>query len=113
MNLFPVKLDLKPLVDAWGNVVRFVLWQGLRYVYGGSSSIPDRTGEPSNMPDDGLEDIDVFFLHGFNVSEADARNWSRQVFKRLWLSGSRARFHGFSWYGDYVWLSLAKHVPSA
>ena len=26
MNLFPVKLDLKPLVDAWGNGVRFVLW---------------------------------------------------------------------------------------
>ncbi|MBQ3343566.1 MAG: alpha/beta hydrolase, partial [Kiritimatiellae bacterium] len=76
-------------------------WRGLRYVCGGSSSIPDRTGEPWNMPDAETCDVDVFFLHGFNVSEADARNWSRQVFKRLWLSGSRARFHGFSWYGDY------------
>lgn len=33
--------------------------------------------------------------------DCDARNWSRQMFKRLWLSGSRARFHGIAWYGDY------------
>ena len=26
VNLFPVKLDLKPFEDAWGNGARFVLW---------------------------------------------------------------------------------------
>ena len=77
-------------------------WRGLRQVCGGASAIPDRTGEPWHMTDAEATDVDVFFLHGFNVSESDARNWSRQVFKRLWLSGSRARFHGFSWYGDYT-----------
>ncbi|MBQ3342360.1 MAG: alpha/beta hydrolase, partial [Kiritimatiellae bacterium] len=83
------------------SVDRMYRWRGLRQVCGGSSSIPDRTGEPWHMTDADAADVDVFFLHGFNVSESDARNWSRQVFKRLWLSGSRARFHGFSWYGDY------------
>ena len=76
-------------------------WRGLRNVCGGSVTIPDRTGEPSNLPDTEMDCGDLFFVHGFNVSEAAARNWSRQVFKRLWLSGSRARFHGVAWYGDY------------
>ena len=78
-------------------------WRNLRPVCNGSYADWDAIGVPSNMPDGETNGKDVFFLHGFNVSEVDARNWANQVFKRLWLSGLRARFHGIAWYGDYNW----------
>lgn len=76
-------------------------WKNLRGVCGADFDFGDRTCEPGNLPDLETDDEDVFFVHGFNVSEVAARNWSRQVFKRLWLAGFRARFHGVTWYGDY------------
>lgn len=56
----------------------------------------------SNQPSE-TKDLDVFFLHGFNVSEDDARAWGAEVFKRLWQSGSNAKFHILPWHGDYSW----------
>ena len=82
-------------------------WNNLRLNCGGSYTDLDSTGVPSNLPDSETNGKDVFFIHGFNVSEADARNWANQVFKRLWLSGMRARFHGIAWYGDYNWIGSA------
>ncbi|MDD4017430.1 MAG: hypothetical protein PHV28_05745, partial [Kiritimatiellae bacterium] len=40
------------------------------------------------------------FLHGFNVTPEEARMWHSEMFKRLWQSGSDARFHGVTWRGD-------------
>ena len=85
--------------------------KNLRHVCDGASSLGYWTGEPPNMPDSETNGKDLFFVHGFNVSEEAARNWSRQVFKRLWLSGSRARFHGISWYGDYNLAGSAFNGP--
>ena len=48
-------------------------------------------------------DRDIFFLHGFRVSELDTHAWGSEVFKRLWQSGSNARFHMLTWAGDYGW----------
>ena len=45
----------------------------------------------------------MFFTHGFNVSEPDARKWGRILFKRLWLSGFNARLHMLTWEGNYNW----------
>jgi hypothetical protein len=42
----------------------------------------------------------VFFIHGFNVSEEQAREWSSEMFKRLHQSGMNAQFHTLSWNGD-------------
>ena len=84
-----------------GSVDNMFRRKNLRHVCDGASSLDYWTGEPPNMPDSETNGKDLFFVHGFNVSEEAARNWSRQVFKRLWLSGSRARFHGITWYGDY------------
>jgi len=42
----------------------------------------------------------VVFLHGFNVNADEARGWHAEMFKRLWQSGSNARFHGVTWKGD-------------
>jgi len=43
----------------------------------------------------------VIFLHGFNVRENVTRGAHSEMFKRLWQSGSNARFHGVTWRGDY------------
>ena len=76
-------------------------WNNLRYVCGGSGGESSSVDEPWNFPDEETNGKDVFFLHGFNVSADSARNWANQMFKRLRLSGSKARFHGIAWYGDY------------
>ena len=57
---------------------------------------------PGNLMEN-PKDRDVFFTHGFNVSENDARAWGSEVFKRLWQSGSDARFHMVAWTGNYHW----------
>lgn len=57
---------------------------------------------PANQLD-ATKDLDVFFLHGFNVTAEDARAWGSEVFKRLCHSGSNARFHILPWRGDYSW----------
>ena len=44
--------------------------------------------------------VNVFFLHGFNVSAEDSRVWNAEMFKRLYQSGSQARFVGMTWDGD-------------
>ena len=57
-------------------------------------------GSCLGWPDEELSDGYVFFLHGFFVSEANARAWNRAMFKRLWWAGSRARYCGVTWNGD-------------
>ncbi len=57
---------------------------------------------PGNLMDN-PKDRDVFFTHGFNVSAEEARAWGSEVFKRLWQSGSDARFHMVAWPGNYHW----------
>ncbi len=44
--------------------------------------------------------VDVFLLHGFGVLEPRARGWGAETFKRLWQSGSNARFWMVTWNGD-------------
>jgi len=42
---------------------------------------------------------DFIHVHGYNVNGQDARGEHTEVFKRLYWSGSRARFWGVTWYG--------------
>ena len=39
------------------------------------------------------------FLHGYNVNGQEARGWQSEMFKRMFWSGSRAKFWGVTWYG--------------
>ena len=41
------------------------------------------------------------FLHGYNVNGQQARGWHSEMFKRMFWSGSNARFWGVTWYGWY------------
>ncbi|HBA84461.1 MAG TPA: hypothetical protein DCZ95_10240, partial [Verrucomicrobia bacterium] len=65
-----------------------------------SGGPPTSTGEPANNPDYLNTRKNVFFLHGFNVTAEGSRGWNAEMFKKLYQSGSRARFWGMTWDGD-------------
>lgn len=75
---------------------------------GGPSPFPDevdRLADPANFPDNECTgDIsgkgkNFVFVHGYNVNAQQARGWNAEVFKRMYWSGSRAKFWGVTWYG--------------
>lgn len=43
------------------------------------------------------EKANVFFIHGANVSEQDARAWAAEMFKRLWQAGANMEVHPIAW----------------
>jgi len=61
---------------------------------------PTDTGNPKGLPDAEMGENWVVFLHGYNVGGQRARGWQAEVFKRLYVMGSRARFVGVTWYGN-------------
>lgn len=46
------------------------------------------------------EKANVFFIHGANVSEQDARAWASEMFKRLWQAGANMEFYPIAWESD-------------
>ena len=61
---------------------------------------PASTGDASGWPDADRDDANFYFVHGYNVSEREAREWGRAFFKRMWWAGLNARFHVVSWHGN-------------
>lgn len=65
----------------------------------------DRLDDRLNCPDVACLGADpqnlknFVFLHGYNVNGQEARGWQSEMFKRMFWSGSRARFWGVTWYG--------------
>lgn len=74
--------------------------KNLRRVLNQQDGPDDRLGEPVNFPDNEFLDKNFVFMHGFNVDAEAARGWHSEIFKRMFWSGSKARFYGVSWYGD-------------
>jgi len=62
--------------------------------------VPSFPGEPRYKDKYCTAKTDVFFIHGFKVSEESAKGWHSEFFKRLHQSGSNARFFGVTWKGD-------------
>ncbi len=60
----------------------------------------DIPGSPSNWPDADRNDKHFVFVHGYNVSGDQSRGWGAEMFKRLYWSGSNARFSNFAWWGN-------------
>ena len=56
--------------------------------------------EPVNLPDEVTDNANIFFLHGFRVTQNEARGWNSEMFKRLWQSASNSRYWGVTWNGD-------------
>lgn len=61
---------------------------------------PERRDDPGDAWPDELTNGKYFvFVHGYNVDGLRARGWQSEVFKRLHVLGSRARFVGVTWHG--------------
>jgi hypothetical protein len=73
--------------------------KNLRDVADGDSTVADRD-EASNYPDSLCSSKWLVFVHGFIVSEQNARGWHSEMFKRFYWSGSRAKFCAVTWYGN-------------
>lgn len=58
------------------------------------------TGEPTNNPDSLSNGKNVVFIHGFNETPDSALGNISETFKRLYWSGSQAKFTGVEWFGD-------------
>lgn len=87
-------------------VEKMYRWVNLRPGQQGDS----RTGEPKNNPDIPTSaNKNVIFLHGFNANVEGARMWNAEIFKRLYQSGSRAKFWGMTWEGDIGLISELKY----
>ena len=72
------------------------------------SVAPDWTGspqhlhthsEPPNYPDSLTNNKAFIFTHGYNNNLRVARGGLAEMFKRLFWSGSNARYYGVCWYG--------------
>ena len=46
------------------------------------------------------EKTSVFFIHGANVSEQDARVWAAVMFKGLYQAGANMEFYPVAWQSD-------------
>jgi hypothetical protein len=59
---------------------------------------PDRLTDSDvpNEPD--TTDKNFVFVHGYNVNASDARGWEAEIFKRMYWSGSHAKFYGVTWF---------------
>lgn len=55
---------------------------------------------PANLPDAETNGKHLFFIHGYNVSEENAKGWSINIFKKLYRAGSRTAFTAVYWNGD-------------
>jgi hypothetical protein len=86
--------------------------KNLRSVAGGSGGESDRLGEPPNYPDSLTINKHFVFIHGYNVDGNAAHASQCEVFKRMYWSGSKAKFHGISWRGDQTQFPLIEMTPN-
>jgi len=86
--------------------------KNLRSVAGGSGGEGDRLGEPSNYPDSLTINKHFVFIHGYNVSGNAAHASQCEIFKRMYWSGSKAKYHGISWFGNDTQIPLIQTTPN-
>ena len=71
----------------------------IRPTFNNSIGFPDRlvNADISNEPE--TNEKNFVFLHGYSVNPVQARGSFAETFKRMYWSGSRAKFYGISWKG--------------
>ena len=81
----------------WHNIRGFADKSGVTVV--GAESF-QALPSPVGWPDDERDDANFYFVHGYNVSEQEARDWGQAFFKRMWWAGMNAKFHIVTWFGN-------------
>jgi hypothetical protein len=77
----------RPSVDAPGD------WDGAWDRYAGENE------EPDNYPDDLTNDTAFISVHGYNNNLRASRGGNAEMFKRMHVLGSKAKYVAVSWYG--------------
>ena len=85
------------------SVENFYFWVNLRGFAGGHPLRETNLATPWNFPSELYNGKNVVFVHGFNVTEREARGWNSEMFKRLWQSGCNAAYYAVTWRGDAGW----------
>ena len=57
----------------------------------------DRLTDASVPNEPNTIDKNFVFLHGYNVNPQQARGWDADIYKRMYWSGSHAKFYGVTW----------------
>ena len=57
----------------------------------------DRLTDASVPNEPNTIDKNFVFLHGYNVNPKQARGWDADIYKRMYWSGSHAKFYGVTW----------------
>ncbi len=104
MVIAELRLDLR--ISNVEAMFRHVSLAHIPTEYDGSPITPpaavpsSRTGDPGDAWPDTLTNGKYFvFIHGYNVDGQRARGWQSEIFKRLHVLGSNARFVGVTWNG--------------
>lgn len=101
--IIKVKLEIK--ISPVEQMFRHVNLTGSATNYNGStltlpvSAQPTTTEEPPGWSDSHTNGKYFVFVHGYNVNGQKARGWNSEVFKRMHVLGSNARFVGVTWHG--------------
>jgi hypothetical protein len=61
---------------------------------------PDRLADSDVPNEPPTNDKNLVFLHGYNVDPNSARGWFAAMYKRLYWSGSHAKFYGCTYRGN-------------
>ena len=61
------------------------------------NEVPDRLTDEQVPNEPPTNDKNLIFVHGYNVNATQARGWDSDYFKRLYWSGSHAKFYGVTW----------------
>ncbi|HTV41408.1 MAG TPA: LamG-like jellyroll fold domain-containing protein [Candidatus Sulfotelmatobacter sp.] len=83
------------------------------------NEIPDRLTAASVTNEPPTNDKNFIFVHGYNVNTTQARGWDSDIFKRLYWSGSHAKFYGVTWeaadsqVADAVTINLQTNIVNA
>lgn len=104
-SIAEVKLELR--ISNVEDMFRHLNLRAVAKNYNDSPAVPSDLGSATKMidPGDPLPDSTTngkyfVFVHGYNVDAAQDRGWEAEIFKRMFVMGSHARFVGVSWYGS-------------
>jgi hypothetical protein len=75
-------------------------WINLRSECKEAELVHTNIDQPLNWPDNLCSDKVFVFVHGYSVNEKSARDWNAEIFKRMYWSGSKAKFVGVTWRGS-------------
>ncbi|MBR4172646.1 MAG: hypothetical protein IKR48_13425 [Kiritimatiellae bacterium] len=75
-------------------------WVNLRHLLGEAEIDATDADNITKALDGEYDGTDIFLIHGFNVSEVEARGWCSEMFKRFYQTGSKSKIWGITWTGD-------------